>query len=744
MLDTITVHDQMGKNGFVWFHGVVEDINDPLKMGRVRVRCFEFHNADKELLPTQDLPWATPLLPVTSASVSGKGISPTGLLQGSWVIGFFRDGVNCQDPVVLGSFVGKPDPIEGTTGQYSDPSLGFNDPEGKWPSKEYGGEADTNRLTRNEKIEKTIVQKKREEAKVGVQTALHPWLTWDEKVTDYDPKYPKNHVMETESGHVIELDDTPDKERISVYHKAGTWIELHPDGSRVERIRGDDYEVAMSDKKLLVQGNCFMNIDGPITTLKTGKDFYIEINGDLRMLARGNVVMETGKNFEHRVHGTYTVASDGNMSFVAPRIDFNPEGVAVNLASSPGLATGKNPAPLLQDATVFPGRALPLDQILQGQKDKYLSTDYFKKLHLRPKDMPVGLDAFKSYYESASPNAATIPWDQTGKAALTQNVPVKGDQWWKDVPASEAKAAIPSTLPDGTVIKTEKMPQEMIPSEQEIADNNKSLMSESAQEAVRQNNIAQLDDAQIQQTQTNLSQQNQQLSQTVAQTQPTQAVVSGTDLGVSPGAVQGGAGEGLGFPLLQDEVGGFLGGVGEAVGGAIEGVQAVLPEGLDLGGLGGVASGALLGGALGPVGTVVGGAFAGALAFVNPALASQAVNIAANVSTATVPSPASYLNVTPEGITNLSATPLPPVSAGIAGQTITDTNLVDIGAPGLPTESLYAVPGGTATVISGYPGRAAENSAAGKGIPAIPIITFETQFPSMKPTPITEVDGGEF
>jgi len=91
----------------------------------------------------------------------------------------------------------------------------------------------------------------------------------------------------------------------------------------------------------------------------------------------------------------------------------------------------------------------------------------------------------------------------------------------------------------------------------------------------------------------------------------------------------------------------------------------------------------------------------------------------------------------------LSATPLPPVASGIAGQSIADTNLVNIGAPAIPTESLYAVPGGKATLISGYPGRSDANSAT-KGIPAIPVVAFESQFPSMKQPEITEVDGGEF
>jgi len=102
--------DYMGKNGFVWWQGVVEDIYDPLKLGRVRVRVLGWHTDDKAQIPTTDLPWAHVIMPVTSASVSGKGWSPTGLLQGAWVVGFFRDGMNAQEPVVFGTIGAKHSP----------------------------------------------------------------------------------------------------------------------------------------------------------------------------------------------------------------------------------------------------------------------------------------------------------------------------------------------------------------------------------------------------------------------------------------------------------------------------------------------------------------------------------------------------------------------------------------------------------------------------------------------------------
>ena len=88
-----------------WFMGVVESASDPEGMGRVKVRCFGYHTPDRDILPTSDLPWVTPILPPTSASVGGAG-QTSGLLEGSMVFGCFYDGNELQDAVILGVFPG--------------------------------------------------------------------------------------------------------------------------------------------------------------------------------------------------------------------------------------------------------------------------------------------------------------------------------------------------------------------------------------------------------------------------------------------------------------------------------------------------------------------------------------------------------------------------------------------------------------------------------------------------------------
>jgi GH24 family phage-related lysozyme (muramidase) len=88
--------------------GVVEDrLTDPLKIGRCKVRISGIHTEDKQLLPTDSLPWAIVMQPTTSAANSGIGQSPTGIVEGTWVMIVFRDEFN-QFPVIIGTLPGVP------------------------------------------------------------------------------------------------------------------------------------------------------------------------------------------------------------------------------------------------------------------------------------------------------------------------------------------------------------------------------------------------------------------------------------------------------------------------------------------------------------------------------------------------------------------------------------------------------------------------------------------------------------
>lgn len=94
--------DQFVGGGFAWFTGVVEDINDTEYLNRVKVRAFGYHSDDKGEVPTDALPWATVMQSTLNAGHRGVG-SNHQLVPGTWCIGFFRDGLSAQDPVIMGT-----------------------------------------------------------------------------------------------------------------------------------------------------------------------------------------------------------------------------------------------------------------------------------------------------------------------------------------------------------------------------------------------------------------------------------------------------------------------------------------------------------------------------------------------------------------------------------------------------------------------------------------------------------------
>ena len=97
----------LGHDGFIWWVGIVEDIQDPLNLGRCKVRCFGYHpEKSTDLVPTEDLPWATSIHPTNTSNLYAS------LKLGDWVFGFFLDALSAQEPAILGYFPTVPDTTE--------------------------------------------------------------------------------------------------------------------------------------------------------------------------------------------------------------------------------------------------------------------------------------------------------------------------------------------------------------------------------------------------------------------------------------------------------------------------------------------------------------------------------------------------------------------------------------------------------------------------------------------------------
>jgi hypothetical protein len=138
----------IGQDGFKWWIGVVEDRNDPRALGRVRVRVFGHHTEDKSKIPTDALPWAWCVQPSTSGSVGGIGSSPTGPVEGTWVLGFWRDPDFMQEPMVLGTLPGNQPANNAPQGQAPyDYSLEQSTPPPEITETSYVADGTTTRFT---------------------------------------------------------------------------------------------------------------------------------------------------------------------------------------------------------------------------------------------------------------------------------------------------------------------------------------------------------------------------------------------------------------------------------------------------------------------------------------------------------------------------------------------------------------------------------------------------------------------
>jgi hypothetical protein len=575
-------------DGFFWWVGVVKDRMDPLKLGRCRVRILGYHLDNDKELPTEDLPWAMPMQPVFSAAISGKGQSPLGPLEGTWVIGFFADGREMQQPIIMGTIGGSPGgslaceqnakqklnfanatrdlkgniikdqngnsiPVipqsvdagataskaitttlpsmgqadiqnvmdfiakqesssiaggvqnyttkntQGYVGKYQfgaaalqtngyvratipprpranselndaniwtgkdgvnslddwlanknncqenamfanmnfnyeelkrlevidsaasskeeiagylaaahllgaggarDLSIGINkadgngtraskyyglgvqavggsntstpviasaaspttginpynpaqtnwagalnnprignpdpfaDPNSVYPKCDYTNRADTNQLATNDDTLTATPLGSKEKTRINeIATANSSGGTgggvWAEPPSAYAAKYPYNHVKETESGHIVEFDDTPNAERIHVYHKSGTFVEIDKDGTVSYKVKGENFQIYTRNNRVYTQGNMDVTVDGAKTLLVKdalnvevlGKtvvnlrnDADLNVAGNLNMTVGGNFDLQIGGNFTQSIGGDFTQEITGDVS----------------------------------------------------------------------------------------------------------------------------------------------------------------------------------------------------------------------------------------------------------------------------------------------------------------------------------------------------------------------------------------------------------------------------------------------
>lgn len=296
----------MSYGKFVWWQGVIVDIKDPMKAGRVRVRIFGYHDEDESSIKNSELPWSMVGLPTTSAGISGEGESH-GLLQGSWVMGFFMDGDSAQIPVVLFSL----------PGISKKSNTAFSDPDGVYPR--YEGEPDTSKLYRGDESAEEYKSKQ---------------STYIDKIDGIDgdvnfvsaPSVTKGYMNKVISrgGNTIEIDGDENDPRISVFHRSGSYIDFLPDGSVTLRVVGNlnlvvDKNIITKSDNNTVSANGINMLASGMTKIHVG-DLSTNSTGGTTMAAN-NLKLSAGANTSI-VSNDLSIASDSPAEIKAKYIKF--------------------------------------------------------------------------------------------------------------------------------------------------------------------------------------------------------------------------------------------------------------------------------------------------------------------------------------------------------------------------------------------------------------------------------------
>jgi GH24 family phage-related lysozyme (muramidase) len=195
---------------------------------------------------------------------------------------------------------------------------GFKDPNGVYPK--IFDEPDTHRLARHEKIDQTIVFNKESARAKGVLSGGKG--KWSQPKVPYNAKYPFNHVYVSESGHVQEFDDTKDNERIHTYHRSGTYEEVDANGTRTNRIVGDDYEILERNGHVLIRGSLNVTIIGN-QNIRVENDANIDVLGNVNLTVGGDYNCGVSGDFNVDAAGAVRIKAGNGASVDGSRVDLN-------------------------------------------------------------------------------------------------------------------------------------------------------------------------------------------------------------------------------------------------------------------------------------------------------------------------------------------------------------------------------------------------------------------------------------
>ena len=292
---------------------------------------------------------------MSAAQLAANGGLTSEKYQSNWMNAYSKiSGTNSGYSTEAAVGANPANPNGNPTGPLNDPSLasqeGFSDPNKVYPKVDYDGKPDTNKLATGDNTHKYFAVKTKNR-KTGIKKVGSS--TWDEPRTAYLARYPHNQVFETEAGHVVEMDSTPNAERIHVYHKTGTYIEIDVNGTMVKKVIGDNYEVCDKNGYVYVKGAYNLTVGGS-TRILVQNNAQIEVDGDLSVTGHGDTLVQSaktvqviGKDVQVSGKSSLTLLSDGAVNIQGSSISLLSKSgsIAVKSAKDLGLE-GKGTASL--------------------------------------------------------------------------------------------------------------------------------------------------------------------------------------------------------------------------------------------------------------------------------------------------------------------------------------------------------------------------------------------------------------
>ena len=171
--------------------------------------------------------------------------------------------------------------------------------------------------------------------------------TLSEDAPSYAPKYPHNTVLvESEAGHLIEIDDTDDAERIHIYHTKGSHIEMRPDGGVKYKTVKKRQDVTIGDHEILISGDWNIIVDGGYSLHVNKGELVIHAEDDAAINVKGKLKI-SAESIE--------LQADKNIFLNAPKVDL---GGPMPLMSLPSGITMNEKWPF--DPTFVPKVRIPL------------------------------------------------------------------------------------------------------------------------------------------------------------------------------------------------------------------------------------------------------------------------------------------------------------------------------------------------------------------------------------------------